>query len=319
MNCARPISAWRDTVKVNSSGLHPILFKAPSNLVLADRLNPRYQEVFVPCGKCLLCRKRRAFEISVRARCEAALSPGRNYFITLTVCDDSLPVVFPNGKLNHIPWQLFAKRLRKHFPFRFLMCGEYGEKTHRPHYHAILFDVPYGSLVDSYFDQLGCFHASKLLEECWPYGNVMCAQSNDATVSYVAGYQLKKFGSDDEYASYVKWSRRPGLGSAWIDRFWRDVYRLDGKLFLDNGTELEKVVSSVIMHNQSVPFSSRFFENRLRLHDPQRFAKLKAFRENRSLVEQPFTIEMCEYERDRQVRRLKHAEYQLSLKTRDFT
>ena len=61
-----------------------------------------------------------------------------NAYITLTYNDDHLPA---NGSLQPRDLQLFWKRLRKaRTPgIRYYACGEYGDQTARPHYHAIIF------------------------------------------------------------------------------------------------------------------------------------------------------------------------------------
>ena len=61
-----------------------------------------------------------------------------NSFVTLTYDDEHLP---GDQCLDHRDFQLFMKRLRKRFPSRFFMCGEYGGLNGRPHYHSILFGV----------------------------------------------------------------------------------------------------------------------------------------------------------------------------------
>lgn len=206
--------------------------------------------------------------------------------------------VFPGRKLDHRPFQLFMKRLRKKLhgrTVRYLMCGEYGEHTHRPHYHVILFGFSLFSsptfdasrLIgltnsyqgpfkaensvepESYFDERGCWHASRTLEEAWPYGNVQCERLNDNRIFYVAGYQLKDDASG-EYPSYVRWSRRPGLGADWFDRFWADMY------VQMSSTNVE---SSVVIGRRKVPFSCRYFDDRLSLISPSRYDILRACRE----------------------------------------
>jgi hypothetical protein len=51
-------------------------------------------------------------------------------------------VVPEDGSLNVAHFQKFMKRLRdriKPLKIRFFHCGEYGDKTRRPHYHALIF------------------------------------------------------------------------------------------------------------------------------------------------------------------------------------
>lgn len=100
----------------------------------------------VPCGKCLLCREKKANEWVSRGMAETQSSTNVPYFITLTYNDKCLP---RNG-VRKRACQLFMKRLRINISrhtgeicnIRFFLCSEYGSRYHRPHYHAILWNVP---------------------------------------------------------------------------------------------------------------------------------------------------------------------------------
>lgn len=100
----------------------------------------------VPCGKCILCREKKANEWVSRAMCETQSSTNVPYFITLTYNDNCIP---KNGVRKRAA-QLFMKRLRinlsrytgEELNIRFFLCSEYGSKTGRPHYHALLWNVP---------------------------------------------------------------------------------------------------------------------------------------------------------------------------------
>ena len=64
-------------------------------------------------------------------------------FLTLTYDDDNLP---PNASLSKSDLQKFFKRLRKDLSYvdrkiKYFAAGEYGPKTNRPHYHAIVFGL----------------------------------------------------------------------------------------------------------------------------------------------------------------------------------
>lgn len=65
---------------------------------------------------------------------------------------------------------------------RFFACGEYGERNHRPHYHALVFGLPptraYGEEV----------------EESWGKGFTRTEPITPARIAYVAGYVAKKVG-----------------------------------------------------------------------------------------------------------------------------
>nr|CDL65959.1 unnamed protein product [uncultured bacterium] len=134
-------------------------------------------------------------------------------FITLTYNDDNLPydVFSPLPSLCKRDVQLFMKRLRKMFSYkqiRFYLCGEYGEQTHRPHYHAIIFGHDFNADTD--------FHgSSKTLEHLWQFGNNYVGQCNPKTIQYVAGYVTKKYVNkkrDTITPEFTLMSRRPGIG-----------------------------------------------------------------------------------------------------------
>lgn len=159
------------------------------------------------CGQCLPCRinKRRIW--SLRMALEF-MSAGKGLFITLTYADDNLPLSLSgHGTLCKRDVQLFMKRFRKALDgkeVRYFFCGEYGEQTHRPHYHAILFGV---DLEDA-----------QKVADSWPYGLVHCGECNKDTIQYVAGYCLKKIVRKDDNPlglnpEFTLTSRKPGLGS----------------------------------------------------------------------------------------------------------
>lgn len=182
------------------------------------------------------------------------------------------------------------------------MCGEYGDNSKRPHYHAIIFGHSFNDSYYKFVDtpsrgefglpgRVSEYHPSRILEDCWPFGHVQCGRLNDNRIMYVAGYVLKPGLDDDmdfhdsvalEHATgfksrnYVRWSRRPGIGGNWIDRFASSVYRYDGKDF-EHG-DLDRVVSAVVWNRKLVPFACRYFDDRLALQDPAKYDKLKAFR-----------------------------------------
>ena len=107
------------------------------------RLKPIYPDypdgLEIPCGKCILCRKQKAAEWSLRMYHELSTSQKAS-FVTLTYDDTKLPA---NQTLVKAHLQNFMKRLRKRIEpekLRYYAVGEYGDKTQRPHYHMILFN-----------------------------------------------------------------------------------------------------------------------------------------------------------------------------------
>lgn len=80
--------------------------------------------------------------------------------------------------------QKFIKRLRKHLkkyynePIRYYIVSEYGPKTYRPHYHAVIF-----------FDSAYVFgDFGKILHQTWSLGHFDYSQSRGGASNYVASY-----------------------------------------------------------------------------------------------------------------------------------
>ena len=206
MSCTDPIYAVDLGIKENGMRNIKILPRRLGWLDNYKRLQERYGSKLLPlpCGKCLSCKLSKAKEWAVRCTLEASLYDD-NCFVTLTYDDDHLP---SNHKLNKKHLQDFIKRLRKVSPFRYFAVGEYGSKTHRPHYHLILFGFNPWDL-----DQL---KSSKVISKCWTYGNNFVDDCNYLTCQYVARYTTKKlFGK--KYDSFLTMSLKPGIGASWLD------------------------------------------------------------------------------------------------------
>lgn len=98
----------------------------------------------VPCGRCPPCKKRRVDGWVFRLLQEDKVSTSA-HFVTLTYEPKFVPIS-PNGfmTLDKDAFPLYMKRLRKLTTnkLKYYACGEYGTKNKRPHYHAIIFNVP---------------------------------------------------------------------------------------------------------------------------------------------------------------------------------
>lgn len=224
MSCYKPLKAFRTPTGAVFSelGRHDIL-----------------GDLELPCGQCIGCRMRRASDWSLRVMHEASMHDA-SCFVTLTYGRDCLP---PNGSLEHRDFQLFMKRVRKHFGFsvRFYMCGEYGPLNKRPHYHACLFGVDFRSdRVQAGKSGSGSvFFDSPLLAHLWGHGKVSVQDLTRETAGYCARYIMKKvLGKASEAAyvtadgvairpEYAAMSLKPGIGASWFYKFGTDVYPHD--------------------------------------------------------------------------------------------
>ena len=194
----------------------------------------------VPCGVCIGCKLERSRQWAVRCMHEAQMV-GASSFITLTYNDEKLPV---GGSLLHRDFQLFVKRLRKKRGCcRFLMCGEYGERFSRPHYHACLFGVDFPDKVLWKSSPRRLYQSRELLD-LWGLGHVSVGAVTFESAAYVARYALQKVNGGDAVGHYERvdsltgeiftvvpeyttMSKKPGLGASWYARFRGDIFPSD--------------------------------------------------------------------------------------------
>lgn len=230
MACFKPLAAYQLVTG-------EVKFSARSGQDLA-------RELSLPCGQCIGCRLERSRQWAIRCMHESQMHDFSS-FVTLTYNDNTLP---EDHSLDYRHFQLFMKRLRKHFAhkrLRFYMCGEYGENTQRPHYHACLFsaffadrrkigELPSGSDL----------YTSPTLEQLWGYGNVSIGDVTFESAGYVARYITKKVtgpNADQHYElmdplsgeiynrtpEFSRMSLKPGIGATWFQRYKSEVYPLD--------------------------------------------------------------------------------------------
>lgn len=168
-----------------------------------------YTDMFltVPCGKCVACLKRRARSWVFRLMQEDQESY-TSAFVTYTYDQENVPLS-PNGwlTLDRKHHSEYMKKLRsqlwrdgyrdpedpeKPLKLKYYLVGEYGGQFERPHYHAILFNLPEFYQVNEH-----------KLEEIWQKGRVQVDQVTGASIAYVCGYVNKQtffynYGEDDD-------------------------------------------------------------------------------------------------------------------------
>ena len=229
MACLKPLKAWR-----NENGS-----KLSFNSFSPDNYGG---EILVPCGRCIGCRLEKSRQWAIRMTHEASLSPD-NMFLTLTIDDAHMP---DDYSLHLEPLQKFLKRYRKnHGQIRFFLCGEYGSKYGRPHYHLAIFGHTFGDL--RLYKALHGGHklyTSQSLQSLWPYGHSSVAALTFESAAYIARYCTKKINGDlskthypwidtltgevhDRKPEFATMSRNPGLAAGWYHKFGSDVQRTD--------------------------------------------------------------------------------------------
>lgn len=194
------------------------------------------------CGQCIGCKVSRSQDWAVRC-CNEKLFHEQSVFLTLTWDSRERPLVLPRtAKEFHRPWQLFAKRVRKRKgPFRFFMCGEYGEDFGRPHYHAIVFGIGFSDRKLFKTNPMTLWRSAEL-EELWPHGYSSFGEVTMESAQYVAGYvTAPRPVEDDEWwegphvrmtsdgelvqvaPEYGRMSLKPGIGARYFEKYHKEV------------------------------------------------------------------------------------------------
>lgn len=242
MSCYRPLKAYRTPDGTVRIGV------APADCYSLE----------LPCSRCIGCKLDKAREWSIRICHEAQLYDS-NLFVTLTyensrVGKGSWRADWRVCSLHYRDYELFMKRLRRRCvgvntvedvksgkkwrPIRFFVCGEYGTRTRRAHWHAILFNCRF---PDQQRLMNGTYR-STMCENLWGQGNVVIGDVTPRSASYVSGYTLKKvYGkrAEEHYGDvvdlktgeqlyrrpeFVEMSNRPGIGSWWYARYGSDCF-----------------------------------------------------------------------------------------------
>lgn len=254
MVCYHPLTAYYP-VLANSEGKRPLSFRPFEGTIVDDVLLRDIRDyasieglkIKIPCGKCIGCRLDYSRHWAIRSMHEARMST-KSCFVTLTFNDKHLPSDMSVHK-DYI--QTWLKRFRKYYGdgIRYMLCGEYGARKGRPHYHILFYDFDFDDKY-IYSERRGnLYYRSPSLEKIWtpPYssdslGFSVIGECNFETSAYVARYVTKKvFGKqadkhyDNREREFLLTSRRPGLGNSFFYKYYTDMFNL-GYVVCQNGS-----------------------------------------------------------------------------------
>lgn len=126
-------------------------------------------------------------------------------FVTLTYADDNIRWTDNGPSLYKPDLQMFWKKLRKKYKIRYYAVGEYGGKTKRPHYHALIF-----GLNHKHYNSI---------QKAWSLGNVHLGDVNIKTIKYVTKYHVNKNEAPyGVWPEFTTMSLKPAIGASYIDK-----------------------------------------------------------------------------------------------------
>lgn len=279
MPCFHQMAALPQPGKTRN-GKTPYKFIGKASTVLMSTTFRKSADVsrvrLMPCRQCIGCRLERSRQWATRLLLEEKAHDNA-CFLTLTYDDDHLP---KNGSLNPSHLTTFFKDLRSRMAYhgkqkiKYFACGEYGDQTGRPHYHAIVYGPfgVYGSddLRNSEEPSRGGDpqFSHEDLSAVWPHGLHRFSEFNFETAAYVARYVLKKItgtASSDHYGDLVPEFQRGsnGLGKGHVDRWITDIYPGD----------------HVVLPGRGAFIPPPYFDRLLEKVDPSLYAQVKKARQ----------------------------------------
>lgn len=220
----------------------------------------KYRKVdMIPCGQCLECRLNKA-----RDKANQMILEKKNYseeqcwFITLTYNDEHLRThVTQNLETGELiegisllkkDIQNFTKRLRRYFEYhynnkgiRYVIAGEYGSETNRPHYHMIVFGLNLDQTKLKFYkhNEMGqTIWTHKELQNLWKdkegndIGFVTVGRVTWNSCCYVARYTLKKhykkdagiYGCQGKIPEFILQSTKPAIGRQYLIENKEELY-----------------------------------------------------------------------------------------------
>lgn len=200
----------------------------------------RDRQIYVPCGKCNICKLNYIKRWSARL-CQESEFSDLVLFVTLTISDDNYKVEDEsNLDIQKITLKNFFKRLRyysnKLYTFRYFAVSELGSKTGRLHYHTLIFfksSLDISNLILKIEDDIN---------KSWTLGFHSSIKSNTKVISYLLKYEIKDIGKKHSVRLISK-----GLSSEFADKLSKqdllyfDKYSTNNKSYNVNRYIIDRI------------------------------------------------------------------------------
>lgn len=180
------------------------------------------------CGKCLFCRKKKAYELAQRCVLHASMYD-KNCFLTLTY--DETKETYHN-EFNYPDIQLFKKNLRQHCNRNYngkrieiFNVHEYG-KNGKKHWHLVVFNHDFED-KDLFTKKNGIsIYNSKALSKLWAHGFNTIGDVTEASAMYQAQYMEKDFRNGNITNGKRSNSKHSGIARPYFLKHYNQILRL---------------------------------------------------------------------------------------------
>lgn len=227
------------------------------------------------CGHCPECLSAKARQWALRAVMQAKVS--KSCMVTLTYDHykynekgEIIGEEIGSYEVCKKDCQDFIKRLRYYFPNAlYILSAEYGKRTGRAHYHAILFNVDFADAVPYKRSKRGnLIYKSPMLGRIWKHGicTIDCKNATVQTARYCTKYCAKDYGIDD---TFMLFSRKIGHDKL-IEEFNGLYYMIEGKKY-----PIPRTIWQEVIYKKYAPLDSelgdkfRYVNNISKCVDPK--------------------------------------------------
>lgn len=180
------------------------------------------------CGKCIICRKKKAYELATRCVLHASLYQ-QNCFLTLTY--DETKSTYHND-FDYTDIQKFKKRLRRYVERNFhgkkieiFNVHEYGKKG-KKHWHLLVFGHDFADKTVYTRKNNIPLYTSKKLEELWPFGFNTLGDVSEGSAMYQAQYMEKDVKNGNVMSHKKSHSKHSGLGRPYFIQNYKQILSL---------------------------------------------------------------------------------------------
>lgn len=179
------------------------------------------------CGKCLHCRKKKAYELACKCVLHSSLYE-QNCFLTLTYDEKRKGY---HNEMDYTDIQKFKKRLRVHANridnrrLEVFNVHEYG-KLGKKHWHLIVFNYrPLDCEMHTMRNNIPLY-TSRTMEKLWPYGFSTIGDVSEASAMYTAQYMEKDFKHHNHGTKRKSHSKHSGIGRPYFEKHYAQILSL---------------------------------------------------------------------------------------------
>ena len=219
MKCADPVLCYLDSKGKRKFRNFSFARKSIQGIPL--------DHIVFDCGKCLSCRKKRAYELAARCVLHSSLYK-ENCFLTLTY--DEKKDGYHN-RFEYADIQKFKKRLRSYCrrtlqkTIEVFNVHEYG-KNGKKHWHLIVFNHDFSDKTLFTMRNSIPLYTSQQLSKLWPYGFNTCGDVSEASAMYTAQYMEKDFKNYNSHSAKKSHSKHSGLGRPYFEKHFKQILQL---------------------------------------------------------------------------------------------